>query len=281
MGTAVLERRCLIDPKSVALFIPPNLKKVKHALFERMATHITKLGGYVVRYDYAKINLLPDDVIPIVGCTPEFRDYIAGWRARGRTWIYWDRGYLRRVYATWLPRGADIGIQMGYYRWHINTPQMDQVFDVPDDRWRALKLDDHVKPWNKNGDYIVIADTLPDYWRLFSDPDWTKRTVENLKQFTKRPIRVRDKESKVPLYDELKNAHCLVAHGSIAAVESVVMGCPAFVERLSAAALVGSTDFSKIETPVYPERIKWLHSLAYCQFTEDEIVDGTLWRLLR
>lgn len=279
--------RTRINPRDVALFIPPGLKKFKLGLFERIGRHIEQWGGRVVRYDYAAINRLPDDIFPIVGCTPEFRGYIAEWTGRGRTWIYWDRGYLRRVFATWLPKGSGIGIPMGYYRWHINRPQMGEVFDVPDDRWRFLRLDERcekgnqIQPWNRNGDYIVVADTLPDYWKLFSDPYWTKRTVELLKRYTKRPIRVRDKESKLDLRIELANAHCLVAHGSIAAVESVVMGCPVFVEPMSAAALVGSVDFREVETPKYPERMPWLHSLAYCQFTEDELCDGTLWRLIR
>jgi hypothetical protein len=270
-----------INPRDVALFIPPGLKKFKLALFERIGRHIEKLGGKIVRHDYNKIITLPDEIIPIVGCTPQFREFIELWVERKRTWIYWDRGYLRRVFATWLPKGSGIGIPMGYYRWHINRPQMGHVYDVPDDRWKALKLDGELKQWNRNGDHIIIADTLPDYWKLFSDPDWTTRTVAKLRTLTKRPIRVRHKESKVPLADELENAHCLVAHGSIAAVESVVMGCPVFVEPLSAAALVGSTMLDQVETPVYPERMKWLHSLAYCQFTEDELCDGTLWRLIR
>ena len=137
-----------------------------------------------------------------------------------------------------------------------------------------------VKPWNKNGSHIVIADTLPDYWNLFCDADWCKRTAAELKLYTDRKIVIRDKESKRPLYDEIKDAHCLVAHGSIAAVEAVVMGCPVFVTDISAAKFMGLTDFSKIESPVYPERQHGLNSLAYCQFNERELVDGTLWKLL-
>lgn len=277
----------MIDPRNVALFIPPGLKKFKLDLFERIGRHVEKLGGRVVRHRHAAINELPDDVIPVVGCTPEFRGYIDEWRSRGRTWIYWDRGYLRRVFATWLPKGVGIGIPMGFYRWHVNRPQMGEIYDVPADRWRFLRLDercekgDQVKPWNRNGRHIVVADTLPDYWNLFSDRSWTARTVERLKRLTDRPIIVRDKESKVPLYDQLRDAHALVAHGSIAAIESVVMGCPVFVEPISAAALVGSTDLGQVETPAYPERMRWLHSLAYCQFTEDELCNGTLWRLIK
>src|SRR5262245_40550148 len=101
-----------IDPKQVALFIPPGLQKFKLIMSERLGRHIKQLGGQVIRHDYAKIPKLPDDVIPIVGCTPQFRDVIFEWRGRGRTWIYWDRGYLRRVFATWLPKGSGIGIPM-------------------------------------------------------------------------------------------------------------------------------------------------------------------------
>ena len=158
--------------------------------------------------------------------------------------------------------------------------QMQSIDKVPTDRWDFLRLSEYVKPWNKNGRHIVVADTLPDYWNLFSDPDWTKRTVALLKQHTDRPIIVRDKESKVPLYDELRDAHALVAHGSIAAVEAVVMGCPVFVAPTCAAALVGQTDFTKIEEPIFPERMPWIYSLSYCQFNEGELVDGTLWRLI-
>jgi hypothetical protein len=35
-----------------------------------------------------------------------------------------------------------------------------------------------------------------------------------------------------------------------------------------------------IEKPVYPDREKWLWSLAASQWNEQELVDGTLWRQL-
>jgi hypothetical protein len=282
MGEKALGIGGLIDGRNTALFIPPGLKKFKLMLFESIGRKV----GRVVR-DARELEKLPASIAPIVGCTPALRPLIEKWQREGRQWIYWDRGYLRRVFATWLPKGSGIGIPMGFYRWHLNRPQMGEIFDVPDDRWKFLRLDERcevgnqVKPWNKNGRHIVVTDTLPDYWNLFSDPQWTTRTVARLKELTDRPIIVRDKESKVPLYDDLKHAHALVAHGSIAAVESVVMGCPVFVEPISAAALVGQTDLRQIDHPVFPDRTRWLRSLAYCQFTEQELVDGTLWRLIR
>ena len=267
----------MIDPQSAALFIPYGLRKFKRDLFERIGRKI----GRIVRDDPKGLDSLPNNIIPIVGCTPALKPWYDKWRASGRKFIYWDRGYLRRVFATWLPNGYDMGIQMGFYRWHVNCFQMQEIASVPDDRWKFLRLDKSVREWNRNGRNIVIADTLPDYWLLFADLEWAKRTAEQLKQYTDRPIVIRHKESKVPLYDELKNAHCLVTHGSIAAVESVIMGCPVFVDKMSAAAMMGETDFSRIENPVYPERDAWLHSLAYNQWHEGEMDDGTLWRMLQ
>jgi hypothetical protein len=110
--------------------------------------------------------------------------------------------------------------------------------------------------------------------------EWSFRVAEDLKRYTKRRIVVRDKESKKPLIEELCGAHALVTHGSIAAVEAVVMGCPVFVDRSSAAALMGLCDLERIESPLYPQRERWLQALAYSQFNEAELCDGTLWRLL-
>lgn len=268
----------MIDPATVCLFIPPGLKKFKLQLFEGIGAKIKAAGGSIIRGDYNAVIKLPDSIIPIVGVSPEFRKSYADWAKRGRNFIYWDRGYLRRVFATWLPNGNDLGVPGGYYRWHLNCFQMQSIRDVSDDRWSFLKLDKYIKPWNKQGKGIVIADTLPDYWDVFADRDWCARTAHYLRTVTKREIYIRDKETKIPLYDQLRDAHCLVSHGSIAAVEAVVMGCPVFVDPFSAAACVGETDFSKIENPVYPDRKKWLHSLAYHQWNEKELVDGTLWR---
>jgi hypothetical protein len=158
---------------------------------------------------------------------------------------------------------------------------MSEIRAVPDDRWSALKIEREVQPWRKGGRKIVIADTLPDYWDVRGLPrDWSKQTAAYLKTRTDRPIVIRHKESTTSLAAELKDAHCLVTHGSIAAVEAVVMGCPVFVDKESAAALVGCVGFDDIENPVYPERHQWLCSLAYSQWNEAELCNGTLFRML-
>jgi hypothetical protein len=265
----------MISPRQTALFIPSNLKKFKLKLFERIGDHIASRGGQVIYHDPAKMDALPGGILPIVGCHPELRSRIDTWLETGRNFIYWDRGYCRRIFATWLPRALD---GSGYYRWTLNAFQMQTVREVSKDRWVALRTP--VRPWAMDGRHIVIAAPSDTYHAFHRTQDWLESTVEQLKRHTDRPLVIREKLCERPLLDDLDGAHALVTHQSNAAVEAVIMGCPVFVDPGSAAALVGLTDLSRIETPAFPDRKPWLCSLAYSQFNETELVDGTLWRHL-
>lgn len=271
MGSGQL---ALIDPAKVAFYTPKGLRPFKQNLFDRVGREIERHGGRRVNHDPEPLRSLPDDWTPVVGCQPESRPLIQEWTKRGRRFVYWDRGYCRRVFATWLPRG-DNG---GFYRWHVNGFQMRAIRDVPGDRWKRLKTD--VLPWSKNGRHILIAAPTKAYAEFHGCERWTDEICDALARVTDRPLMIRAKESKRPLVEDLKGAHALVTHGSNTANEAVILGCPVFVHPSCAAALVGLTDVTKIETPVYPDREPWLYSLAYSQFDERELVDGTLWRLM-
>ena len=155
---------------------------------------------------------------------------------------------------------------------------MQSIRDYPDDRWKAMRTD--VLPWQKNGRHIVIAAPTRTYSRFHETRDWIADTIDALARVTDRQLVIRDKESKRTLQSDLAGAHCLVTHGSIAAVESVILGCPVFVHPDSAAALVGRTDMNMVEKPVYPDRQPWLNSLAWSQYNEDELTNGFLWQTL-
>jgi hypothetical protein len=263
-----------LDPHTACLFIPPGLKNFKLNLFERIGAKV----GRVVRHKFDDLAKLPPEIIPVVGCTPELKPLIREWRETGRKWIYWDRGYMRRVFATDLPAGDD----GGYYRWHINAFQMQSIDDVPDDRWRSMKM--KLWPWAKEGRHIVVAEPSPTYAKFHGIEGWTDQTISKLRGLTDRPVISRNKEMQRfgrKLHEDLKGAHALVSHGSNAAVEAVIMGCPVFVDPCSAAALVGKTDLTEIEKPAYPDREPWVRSLCYNQFNEEELTNGILWKMIR
>lgn len=263
-----------MKPSQVCFFNPPGLKAFKQNLFNRIADSIKGLGGKVIRDEFDAIVNLPDDVIPIIGGSPELRPSFTEWRERGRPFITWDRGYARRTHATWMPRGEN----GGYYRWTLSAWQMKEIRDVPDDRWRSLKIE--IAPWRESGKHIVLAAPSPTYEKVHGIQGWVAETRKALSEITERRIIVRDKESSRSLQEDLKGAHCLITHGSIAAVEAVMLGCPVIVHQDSAAAMVGQTDLGQIENLVMPDRQPWLNSLAYSQYSERELVDGTLWKYL-
>jgi hypothetical protein len=176
----------VIDPAKTCLFIPAGLKDFKLNLFERIGAKL----GRVIRGDVAALAALPPDIIPIVGCSPELRETIARWRSAGRTFVYWDRGYWDRVFATWLPRGANGGM----YRWHLNSFQLQALRDVPADRYEARKPP--VKDWQRNGRHIVIAAPTRTYAKFHGTRDWIADTIDALARVTDRQLVIRDKESK-------------------------------------------------------------------------------------
>lgn len=268
----------MIDPAKVAFWWPAGLKRFKEELFASVGASIVSKGGRVVKHDERRLLDLPDDIIPIIGCHPPLRPMIEEWRKRGRTFLYWDRSYAARWFATCLPQPATMAESQ--YRWHVNAYQMQAIRDVPDDRWKRLRTE--VRPWQKSGRHIVIAAPTATYSKLHGCENWIAETVTALAKVTDRQLVIRDKEQyrRRPIQMDLDGAHCLVTHGSNAGNEAVILGCPVFVDPSCAAALVGKTDLNQIEKPAYPDRQPWLNSIGYSQFTEGEILDGTLWKLI-
>ena len=108
--------------------------------------------------------------------------------------------------------------------------------------------------------------------------------MDKLKRVTDRPIRLRHKprgrgtsgpsEATVPLSEDLKDAWACVTSCSISAVEAVCMGIPVFCDKKSFAEPMGNLNLEDIEDPYYTGPEPWLYSLAYQQFTPEEIENG-------
>ena len=75
----------------------------------------------------------------------------------------------------------------------------------------------------------------------------------------------------------------LFRSSSIAAVEALLYGKPAITLGPNAAGPLCSHSLAEIETPKIPsldEVEAWARHLAYCQFTEAEMRNGTAWQIL-
>lgn len=189
------------------------------------------------------------------------------------------------------------------YRVSKNSFQAGKIEKRPDDRWNKLQI--KIEPWRKGGRHILVCPPTEPVEYFFNQFDWLNRTLNTLKNFTDRPIVVRQKPNQIkikldngyaepdrtnnksvlkhtiPSLDEqFEDAFAVVAFHSNVAVEAVCKGYPVFVSEHSAAATVGLTDFSKIETPIMPNREPWLYHLSYCQFTLEEMLSGHAWEIV-
>lgn len=199
----------------------------------------------------------------------------------GRTFYYMDTGYFGNEKSPSNPNG--------WKYWHRivkNDLQHGDIISRPDDRFRQFNK--KFTSWKKDGRKILVAapDEKPCIFYGTTQQDWIKNTVDIIKQYTDRPIVVRerapkriDRIAKDTLQEALDNdVFALVTFNSVAAVESIFYGIPAFtLAPANAASPVSLQDLTKIETPYYPDMDKlyaWGCHLAYGQFHVNELKSG-------
>jgi hypothetical protein len=208
--------------------------------------------------------------VPVVwGVLRDSDRILAQARAQSLYFFYIDHAYFDRGHGN-------------SYRITRNGYEAGPIRCCPNDRFASLGVG--IAPWRKGGREIIVCPPTEYFMQAHGCPDWLETTLAALRTLTDRRVIVRQKpqsgEAVVPLPTALETAHALVAHSSNVAIEAACLGTPVFVASTSAAAPVGRTNLSMIETPAYPDREPWLAHLAYNQFALDEIRDGRAWRLL-
>lgn len=195
----------------------------------------------------------------------------------GRDFYYVDTGYFGN------------GRWKHWHRIVKNNLQLTKIQSRPGDRWERHKI--KFQQWQRGSKIIVAApDEKPCKFYNIKLNEWIEQTVTTLKQYTDRPVVVRqraprriDRIATDTLVQALSDAHALVTFNSNAATESILCGVPVFTLAPNAAGPVGSQDLSQIETPYYPDRDKlyaWASSLAYGQVHIDEMKNGSALRII-
>jgi len=191
-------------------------------------------------------------------------------------------------------------VDTGYFgntktkNWHRVTKNSLQycgkLRDVPSDRY--IKANGYTKKFTPGGKILLCPPSEKAMQFYGEDLDeWMENTLSQIKKHTDREIVVRLKKSrKERVYqDTIQQAlqddiHCLVTYNSIASIEALMEGKPAFVLGQNAGSPLCLNDLSKIETPLYPsqdEVMYLLSNLAYHQFTQAELQNGDAWRLVQ
>ena len=197
------------------------------------------------------------------------------------TYYHFDHAY----YFKEQKHGKNSIFNERIYRLTKNGMMLSYIDKLDDtDKQRLIKFKKHIeiKPWAKKGDYILVLPPSEHVNLWYDFTNWEKDTVNKLKQYTQREIRVRKKDSKTPFMEELKNAWAVVTSQSTAAVDAIINGVPSFCDEISMAKPVSYTDLSLVETPFYPEnREEWLDSLLANQYLMSEIENGFAWNRLK
>ena len=189
--------------------------------------------------------------------------------AAGEPYVFFDRAYFGGGPGTDVLRAVPSAYQKHWQeRW-------------PSDRFDALRTANpalEIQPWRQYGSHVLLIPPSGAIEQLFGLTQWGRRMRQRLENAFDGPIRVSHKGDPIPLTERLKNCWAVVTYTSNVAVEAVLAGVPVFVDAKSAAAPVGLTldqIEERIETPYLADnREAWAASLAYGQFTVDEISSG-------
>lgn len=177
----------------------------------------------------------------------------------------------------------------GNKKWHRlvrNHLHFNQQFDAPSDR--LINFTNFPKPWRKDGSTILIVEPGPFAASIMHvDTDtWSAEVKSQLAKFTDRPVEIRSKTNKKTrssLYQQLLTGdyYCTVSINSNSAVESIWAGVPAITMDKHVSNSVTRNTLSQINDLYYGPLGNWLAWLSYCQFTFDELMDGTALKIAR
>jgi hypothetical protein len=199
-----------------------------------------------------------------------------------RDFYYIDTGYFGNERTEGNPNG--------WKYWHRivkNNLQHGEIISRPNDRFQ--KFNKKFQPWKRTGRKILVAapDEKPCKFYGITKEEWISQTVQTIKKHTDRPIEIRERASKRidrivnnTLQQALDNdVFALVTFNSVAAIESIFYGVPAFTTApANAASPVSLQDLSLIDSPYYADQDKlyaWACHLSYGQFYINELKDGS------
>ncbi|MCB4393861.1 hypothetical protein FZZ91_00625 [Synechococcus sp. HB1133] len=184
--------------------------------------------------------------------------------------IYADHAYFKR--------GHKISYRISPNSFECNT------YKLCDDKRRDL-FNCRLEPWNQKGSKIIVCPPTDYFCEAHGTYGWLNSTLKQLRKYTDRKIVIRKKPTEgcesISLREQLQSAYALVTHSSNVAIESVCLGTPVFVSSASAASFVGQTNLAQIENPIYPDRENWVNNLSYCQFSYEEIRNGSFWNIFK
>jgi hypothetical protein len=201
---------------------------------------------------------------------PDLMPLLRQAQLEGRTWYYGDKAYFGRDKYFRITKNA-----------YMSNAQGKGCLN----RWESLGI--KIKDW-RNGSEILLCPQSDTFFKLHgtTQADWINATSKELKKYTDRTIRVHYKmtgETERIFRRQLVNAWAVIVHSSMAGVQAAINGVPCFAtDPNSTSARFGTTDLSKIETPIRPDNREQMAAvLANSQWTIPEINSGLAWEMVK
>ena len=187
-----------------------------------------------------------------------------------RDFYYVDSGYFGNQPNPLNPSGWKL-----WHRVVKNDLQHGVIVARPADRWERLNI--KLLP-RRYGRQIIVAapDEKPCKFYSIDQQTWIDQTVATIRQYTDRPIVIRQRAPK-RVDRVLSDPLSRVLADDVHALVTFAMA-PA-----NAASPVSSQDLSQIDSPYWADQDKihaWACHLAYGQFNIGELKDGTAYRIL-
>lgn len=178
-------------------------------------------------------------------------------------------------------------------------------------RWERLRreLALEIRDYRRQGDHLLLVGQVPGDASLrgLDVVSWLESTVIDLSAWSDRPIVIRphplsghaalsalarrlrsrgltnwEIRSGGALSEALSNAWATITYSSGAAIDSILMGVPAFsMCPASMAWSVSDHELARVEAPTLFDRRHWLDRLAHSQWALSEIENGTVWARFR
>ena len=249
---------------------------------------VTGTPGSNKIYQFRDLKTLPEENLTMYGILAGSGEVYKWCQRQKKDFYFMDHGYFTNAHDRphWL-------------RITKNKHCQNVLQNKSPDRYEKY-FKQEIKPWKKNGRKILILPPTNAIANFFGAEDWLDNTLKIIKENTDRPIDVREKPynptvaidhvgATVKIDRPTKNQgninwneyHAMVTYNSNTMIASLAEGVPVFCDpQNSAAAPISETDFSKIESPKYGDRVALFSSLAYNNWTMDEMSNGTAWRMI-
>lgn len=213
----------------------------------------------------------------------------------GKHFLFLDKSYMGR--SQYVRVSIDSWQPLAYFR-----------RNRPADRFNRLGVRLHPRRQSGPKDMILFAGSSQKYCNfhdLGDATEYAESVIRQLKQHTKREIIYRPKPSwaanhpeecrpipgthlshpHVEISREIARCHLVVTHGSNAAFDALAAGVPVMVLGDGLCKPMGlGAEFGRIEDPPFPsdaECRQFFFDAAYCQWTNEELSNGTAWADLK